>query len=240
MNLPEKLGYSVLAYWVYKVARKVHQIYRIHFSPSPGIDWSSLGSWGIITCCPNYIGKSYAKCLAKQGMNLILIGTNPEKIHALADDLESEFNIQTKVVNLDIFSGPDVYETLEEEFLNLDIGVLVNSLSLSNPHPEYFLDLPHRERIYTNIIQCNVVVMTNMCRIVLPGMVERGKGVVVNLASSTAVMPSPLLAVFAATKAYVLKLTEDLGAEYRKHGIVFQCLLPGNVSTQPNSCSPGY
>ncbi|VEN54905.1 unnamed protein product [Callosobruchus maculatus] len=70
-----------------------------------------------------------------------------------------------------------------------------------------------------------------MCKIVMPGMVERRKGVVVNISSTAAQIPSPMLTVYAATKSYVVKFSEDLATEYARYGITVQCLLPGYVVT---------
>lgn len=71
-----------------------------------------------------------------------------------------------------------------------------------------------------------------MCKIVLGGMVDRRRGVIVNISSTAAEIPSPMLTVYAASKAYVEKFTSNLSSEYSKHGIVFQCLLPGYVATK--------
>lgn len=103
---------------------------------------------------------------------------------------------------------------------------------MSYPYPEYFLDLKNKDVIYKNIIQCNISSVTNMCKVVMPGMVERRKGVVINISSTAAAIPSPLLTVYAATKAYIEKFSSDLSAEYTKYNIVVQCLLPGYVATK--------
>lgn len=102
---------------------------------------------------------------------------------------------------------------------------------MSYPHPQYFLDLKDKDEVYNNIINCNIFSVTNMCKIVLPGMIERRKGVVINLSSTAAQIPSPLLTVYAATKAYIEKFSKDLHTEYSKYGITIQCVLPGYVAT---------
>lgn len=113
-----------------------------------------------------------------------------------------------------------------------EIGVLVNNVGLSYPHPELFLDLPFKDKIYTSIINCNVYAITKMCLLVMPGMVERKRGLVINLSSTAAEIPSPMLTVYGATKSYVTKFSADLAAEYQKYGIVVQCLMPGYVATK--------
>lgn len=121
---------------------------------------------------------------------------------------------------------------MEKQLNGLEIGILINNVGMSYPHPQYFLDLKNKDEIYKNIIQCNVISVTNMCKIVMPGMLERKKGVVINISSTAALIPSPLLTVYAATKAYIEKFSVDLSDEYSKHNIVIQCVSPGFVATK--------
>lgn len=239
MSFVERVGYLTIAYFGCRFFRNViYVLYKTFFSLDMRVDLYSMGRWGIVTGCSHGIGKAYAVALAKMGINVVLINsTKIDKMKIIASDIQTLYNVKTKVIELDLSQGLEAYKNIEKETLGMDIGILVNNLSIGYPHPEYFLDLPRKEKIFMNIIQYNIVVVTNMCRIFLPQMVIRGKGVVVNVASSTAVTPSPLLTVFAASKAYVLKFSQDLNAEYSKHGVIIQCLLPANV-TNPHSDSP--
>lgn len=133
---------------------------------------------------------------------------------------------------MDFTSDEDIYHDIEKQLFGIDIGILINNVGMSYPHPEYFLDLKNGDAIYKNIIRCNIGSVTNMCKIVMPGMVERKKGVVVNVSSTAAQIPSPLLTVYGASKAYIQKFSADLSAEYMKSNIVVQCLLPGYVATK--------
>lgn len=239
--LVEKIGYAAIIYWGYKISRNIiYKMYR-NFYSAPTVDLYSMGKWAVITGCSYGIGKAYAEALAKIGLNVILVSPNPENLKTIASNIEIMYNVKTKIIKLDVSDGLETYKVIEKEMIGLEIGVLINNLGMSYPHPEYFLDLPHREKIYMSIVLCNVVVVTNMCRILLPQMVVRGKGVIVNVASMVAVLPSPLLTVFAATKAYVVKFTRDLQIEYARHGIIVQCLLPGTVTNHTtDSPKPGW
>lgn len=126
----------------------------------------------------------------------------------------------------------DVYESFEKTLWGYEIGILINNVGLSYPHPERFLDMQAKEKVYPAIINCNIVAATKMCMIVMPQMAERKKGLVINLSSTSAEIPSPMLTVYAATKAYISKFSSDLAAEYSNRGIQVQCLTPGYVATK--------
>ena len=116
---------------------------------------------------------------------------------------------------------------IEESIKDLDIGVLVNNVGMSYEHPQEYLDL---ESTYVDtLINVNIVSLNVMTRIVLPQMVERKKGAVINLSSLSAAFPTPLLSVYAASKSYVDLFTQGLAKEYASKGITVQCILPGHV-----------
>lgn len=82
------------------------------------------------------------------------------------------------------------------------------------------------------ILQLNVAAVTGVSRVLLPQMYNRKKGVLLNISSALATIPSPYLTVYAASKAYVVKLSYDLAAEAEPHGVTVQCIIPGPVATK--------
>lgn len=110
------------------------------------------------------------------------------------------------------------------------VGVLVNNAGASYEHPELFTLLD--EETIAKILQLNVAGITGVARQVLPGMMERRKGVVINIGSAAGAMPSPYLAVYSASKMYIDKLSADLAAEAKPRGVTVQCVLPGPVATK--------
>ena len=106
----------------------------------------------------------------------------------------------------------------------------MNNAGKSYDHPELFTHVP--EETLAKILQLNVAGVTGVARAVLPGMMERRKGIVINISSTAAAIPSPYLAVYAASKAYVDKLSADLAAEAAPRGVTIQCVLPGPVATK--------
>lgn len=193
------------------------------------VNVSRMGEWAIVTGATDGIGKGYAQQLAKRGMNIVLVSRTPYKLQNVAAEIETKHKVKTKIVDIDFTSDEDVFERIEKETSGLDIGVLVNNVGMSYEHPEYFLDIEDGGKKCKSIIDCNIRSMIEMTRAILPGMVSRGHGAVINLSSLSATAPCPLLAVYAASKAFVIQFTRDLEYEYRGKGIVIQCVAPGYV-----------
>lgn len=82
----------------------------------------------------------------------------------------------------------------------MDIGVLVNNVGVSYAHPEFFLDVTDRDKTFEQIVRCNMVSVLHMTKILLPRMIQKNKGIVLNISSLSATIPAPLLTVYAASK----------------------------------------
>lgn len=193
------------------------------------VNFKEQGKWALVTGCTDGIGKEYAKQLAARGLDIVLVSRSMEKLQATAQEIEKEYNVATKIIQVDFCGGEEIYDKIEKDIAGLEIGTLVNNVGVSYNYPEYFLDIPDVDKLCTTLIKANVVSVTRMTRIVLPGMVERKKGVLINIGSASSIIPSPLLTVYAATKAYVEKFTEGIHMEYSKQGLIIQAVLPGFV-----------
>ncbi|KXJ75614.1 hypothetical protein RP20_CCG011412 [Aedes albopictus] len=205
-----------------------------------------MGSWALVTGATDGIGKAYAKALAKKGLNIVLVSRTQSKLEKVAKEIENEFKTTTKIIAVDFTSGPEIYKTIAQQTAGLEIGVLINNVAMCYDIPERFLQLPDQDKLTTDLVTCNVISVTHMCSLVLPGMVNRRKGVIINISSVSSVIPSPMLAVYAATKAFVTKFSNDLATEYARHGVLIQAVLPGPVATNMSkirkstwlACSP--
>ena len=114
---------------------------------------------------------------------------------------------------------------IEDSIKDIDIGVLVNNVGMSYEHPMEYLEL---ESTYIeNLINVNIVSLNVMTRIILPQMIERKKGAIINISSLSAAFPTPLLTVYAGSKSYVDLFSQGLSREYGPKGITIQCIMPG-------------
>lgn len=115
-------------------------------------------------------------------------------------------------------------------------------------HFAYFLEAPDAEQKITQVVNCNMLSVPQMTRLVLPGMVERGTGLIINISSQVAIRPQPLLCLYSATKIFVTYFSQCLQAEYKSKGITVQCVVPflvsTNMTTLPVNCmvksAPGF
>ncbi|MED6279974.1 hypothetical protein CHARACLAT_006167 [Characodon lateralis] len=190
-----------------------------------------LGRWAVVTGATDGIGKSYAEELARRGFAMMLISRSQEKLNDVARSLEEQFKVETRTIAVD-FGKLDIYSKIEEGLANLEIGVLVNNVGVSYPYPEYYLHIPDLENFITNLINVNMTSVCQMTRLVLPKMVERSKGVILNISSASGMYPVPLLTVYSATKAFVDFFSRGLHEEYRRQGIIIQSVLPFFVATK--------
>ncbi|KAL2529027.1 Very-long-chain 3-oxoacyl-CoA reductase 1 [Forsythia ovata] len=200
----------------------------------PGKNLKKYGSWALVTGPTDGIGKAFAFQLARKGLNLVLVGRNPDKLREVSDSIKSKYgSTQVKTVVVD-FSGDlnDGVGRIKETIEGLDVGVLINNVGVSYPYARFFHEVD--ENLLNDLIKVNVEGTTKVTQAVLPGMVKRKKGAIVNIGSGAAiVIPSdPLYAVYAATKAYIDQFSRCLYVEYKKSGIDVQCQVPLYVATK--------
>ncbi|RZC49649.1 hypothetical protein C5167_018092 [Papaver somniferum] len=201
----------------------------------PAKNLKKYGSWALITAPTEGIGKSFAFELARKGLNLILVGRNINKLQNVTRAIQSEYpNIQIKIVVVD-FSSSDLsvgIRKIEEAIAGLDVGVLINNVGITYPSAKFFHAVD--EEIWMNIIRVNIEGTTRVTMAVLPGMLKRKKGAIVNIGSGAAiVVPShPLFAIYAASKAYVDQWSRSIHVEYKDQGIDVQCQVPLYVATK--------
>lgn len=195
-----------------------------------GVDLKSFGSWAVVTGSTDGIGRAYAEQLAQQGLNIVLISRSAEKLAIVAKEIESKSSVKTKCIAVDFSNGWGISKAVEEGLKDLDIAILVNNVGMSLEHPMYFTEAD--EKVLEGIITVNCHSVTLMTKLVLPSMLEKRKGAVVNISSVSGVRCVPLLAVYSASKAYVESFSGGLAEECRSKGVIIQCIAPGFVATK--------
>ena len=183
----------------------------------------------LITGASSGIGEALAKELAKQNANLILVARRKERLQVLAKKLEQMHNIRVKIYSYDL-SSPEtptkLYNTIKQE--NLQVDILINNAGAGR-HTA-FLEEPINN--YFNIMDLNMKAMVHLTYLFLPDMVQRHFGGVLFTASIAGLTPNPYLAVYAATKSFIIIYAESLWAEFKNLGINITTLCPGPVRSE--------
>lgn len=170
--------------------------------------------------------------LAKKGLNILLISRTESKLNEVKEELTKKYpSIEVRILPIDYSNFDKTAQlTIAHEIKNLDIGVLVNNVGMSYPFTKYFHELKDEE--VDQLISLNIDSTTWMTRIVLPGMTERKRGAIVNIASAAGITVSPLLAQYSAAKSYVNMFSRALNYELKDYNISVQCQVPLFVATK--------
>ncbi len=168
-----------------------------------------------------------ARLFAEKGYGLVLVARNAEKLRALADQIDPKGAGRAIVIAADLTddgAARDVVAALPDPD---DVAMLVNNAGFGTYGPFAETDLDTT----LNMIRLNITVLTELTGLLLPGMLRRRRGRIVNVASTAAFQPGPLMAVYYATKAYVLHFTEALANELDGSGVTATALCPGPTAT---------
>lgn len=184
--------------------------------------------WALVTGGSRGIGLALARRLAADGTHLILVARSADALRAAATELEERHGIRvrTEVADLADPEAPErIRRSLDETAIHPE--VLVNNAGLGDFGP--FHDAAP-ERLL-EMIRVNVTALTHLTRLFLPTMVAGNRGRILNVASTAAFQPGPLMAVYYATKSYVLSLSDALSEELRETEMTVTCLCPGPTRT---------
>ncbi|NWZ17261.1 HSDL1 protein, partial [Agelaius phoeniceus] len=174
---------------------------RLHVIPrlSGEVDLvKKYGKWAVVTGSTDGIGKAYAEELAKRGVNIILVSRSKEKLEAVSRSISETYKVETDFIVADFSKGRELYPAIEEALKDREIGILVNNVGIFQAYPDYFTNLS--EDMLWDLIHVNIASATMMTHIVLPGMVKKKKGAIVNLSSASCCQPTPMVTVYGASK----------------------------------------
>lgn len=181
----------------------------------------------LITGASGGIGYELAKLFARDRHSLILVARSEDKLGQVATDLRS-LGVTVRIVALDL-AAPGAAKVLFEQLANENIAVdiLINNAGFGAFGE--FVQMSSEEIL--GQIHLNIIGLTELTRLFLPPMLERHSGRIMNVASTAGFQPGPLMAVYYATKAYVISFTEAIANEVRKSGVTVTCFCPGATHT---------
>lgn len=211
-------------------------------------------AWAIVTGPTGGIGKEFAIQLARSGFSLFLIGRNPTKLKALESELSHSLTpssqIRLHAIDLESASETDWTEldsALAEVAQLAPLSVLVNNAGLSHASPISFESTPLNE--LNSITAVNVIAPIRLTKIVVPFMLRHRAGLILNLGSFSALVPTPMLATYAGTKGFLYTWSQALGAELEPKGIHVRLLntyfvvrlpSPSSYPLQPSAPPPPF
>ena len=182
----------------------------------------------LITGASSGIGLEFSKLFARDGYDLVLVARSTQKLEALASELKQAHGVQVIVLPVDLSqagAAQKVFDTVQAR--GLDIHTLINNAGFGVHKP--LADADPQET--AQMLQVNIVALTELTRLFLPGMLARKAGRVLNVGSTGSFAPAPYMAAYAASKAYVLSFSEGLSEELRGSGVTVTALCPGVTPT---------
>jgi short-subunit dehydrogenase len=182
----------------------------------------------LITGASGGIGEELARLFAANGHDLVLVARGERKLAALAGELARAHGVQSRVLAADLSdpgAPPRLFDALAEQGIAIDVLVNNAGFGARGAYAEIDYEIERR------MIQVNVAALTHLTRLFLPGMLARRKGKILNVASTAGYVPGPFMAVYYASKAFVLSFTEALAEELHGSGVTVTALIPGPTQT---------
>jgi short-subunit dehydrogenase len=191
-------------------------------------DWSYRGRWGLVTGASAGIGRVFAEKLAERGMHLVLSARRVERLEELAAVLRRDHGVQTATIAADLLTDGEPAHLWRDASAGRDIDLLVNNAGFGAQGEFHQLPL---ER-HLAVLRLNGAVLLELSYLALAHMRPRQDGAIINVSSIAAFQPVPRLATYAASKAFVLSLSEALWAENQASGVRVLALCPGRTPTE--------
>jgi hypothetical protein len=183
----------------------------------------------LITGASFGIGLELARIFAREGHNLVLVARSADRLRALASELEKSQATRSLILAADLTEpGAAAYVLDQTKRANITVDILVNNAGFG----QYGLFVENDLEECLRQVQLNITTLTHLTRLYLPEMIARKSGRILNVASAAAFMPGPLMAVYFATKAYVLHFSEAIANELAGSGVTVTCLCPGATTTE--------
>lgn len=192
------------------------------------VNTDNRNKYALITGATSGIGYELAKCFAKDSYNLILVARNEDRLNDVTNELKKNYSVEITPIVKNLFA-PDAAEEIYDHTkrMGITVDVLVNDAGQGEWGP--FVDTSLERDL--DIIHLNIIGLLSLTKLFLRDMVRRNEGKILQVGSEAGTTPMPLLAVYAATKAFVLSFSAALAEELRDTNITITALLPGATDT---------
>jgi hypothetical protein len=189
---------------------------------------NARGKFALVTGASGGIGACFARALAARGSNLVLVARSKDKLEALAREISAGHSVRIEIVEQDL-SAPGaaarLVATLNDR--GLEVELLVNNAGFG-AHGEFWKVALARQ---AEMIRLNILTLTELTHLLLPAMIARRSGGIINISSTASFQPIPYTSVYAATKAYLTSFSMALAEEVRSYGVKVVALCPGGTAT---------
>ncbi|KAK4220833.1 hypothetical protein QBC38DRAFT_430059 [Podospora fimiseda] len=193
--------------------------------------YGKKGTWAVVTGASDGLGKEFASQLAAKGFNLVLVSRTQSKLETLSRELRLKWaGLETKILAMDYTQDKDEdYERLAKLIAGLDVGILINNVGQSHSIPVPFLETKRDE--LQNIVTINCLGTLKTTQVVAPILVQRKKGLILTMGSFAGVMPTPFLATYSGSKAFLQHWSTSLASELQPYGVDVQLVVSYLVTT---------
>lgn len=187
-----------------------------------------MSDTALITGASGGIGLALAKLHAEKGGDLVIVARSEDKLSALKAELEKQYSNKVELIVADLSEPHAAQKVFEQtQALGLEIDTLINNAGFGG-HGKFHQRSLRDEQA---MMQLNMVTLTDLTHLYLPGMIDRKRGRILNVSSTASFIPGPLQAVYYATKAYVTSFSQAVAEEVKEHSITVTALCPGPVAT---------
>ena len=187
-------------------------------------------TWAVITGASDGIGKEYALYLAKAGYSTLLVSRTQSKLDLVAQEIKSKYNTLTKTFAMDFGANKtEDYDRLKSVIEELDVAILINNVGASHSIPVLFAETPIQE--VNHIVTINCLATIRVTQMVAAGMVQRKRGLILTMGSFGGLIPTPLLATYSGSKAFLQQWSTSIGSELAPYGITVELVQSYLVTT---------
>jgi len=186
------------------------------------------GKTALITGASSGIGRAFAQALAAHKMDVILVARSQERLHTLATQLSDQYHVQAEVIASDLsqeYAALALQQEVERRGLGIDLLVNNAGFALNGSFETLSAESDHQQ------VMVDVTTVVDLAHAFVPSLLARGNGAIINIASTAAFQPLPYMAVYGASKAFVLSFSQALAEEYRERGLRVLALCPGATET---------